>query len=68
MFVKKWPLEYPQVIKTYLPTYQWDSCDSCDSLDSRDSRDRHDSSDSSDSSNISDSRDQQTFFTQKLFW
>ena len=28
MFVKKWPLEYQKEIKTYLPTYQWDSSDS----------------------------------------
>ena len=45
MFVKKWPLEYQQVIKTYLHTYQWDSSDSHDS---------HDSSNSSDSSDCSD--------------
>ena len=53
MFVKKSPLEYCKVIKTYLPTYQWDSndssdiCDSCESSDSCDSGDSFDSSDSS---------------------
>ena len=31
MFVKKWPLEYQNVIKTYLPTILWDSNDSSDS-------------------------------------
>ena len=45
MFVKKWPLHYQKVIKTYLTTYLWDSSDSsdsCDSSDSSDSRDRRD--------------------------
>ena len=37
MFVKKWPLEYQKVIKTYLPTYLWDSSDSHDRSDSSDS-------------------------------
>ena len=64
MFVKKWPLEYQEVIKTYLPTYLWDSSDSCDS---RDSSDSSDSSDSNDSSDSSDSSDHTTFFTKKLF-
>ena len=49
MFVKKWPLDYQQVIKTYLLTYLWDISDSCDSCDSRDSSDSCDSRDSSDS-------------------
>ena len=55
MFVKKWILEYKKVIKTYLPTYLWDSSDSsdsCDSYDSSDSRDGRDSSDSSDQKNF----------------
>ena len=54
--MKKWPLEYQNVIKTYLPTYLWDisdisdssdrsdGCDSCDIHDSSDSRDSSDSS------------------------
>ena len=29
-FVKKWPLEYWKVNKTYLPTYLWDSSDGSD--------------------------------------
>ena len=51
MFVKKWPLEYCKVIRTYLPTYLWDSsetsdiCDSCDRSDDCDSCDRSDSFD-----------------------
>ena len=52
MFVEKWPLEYQQVIKIYLPTYLWDSSDSSDSRgssDSSDSSDRIYCSDSSDS-------------------
>ena len=39
MFVKKWPLHYQKVIKTYLPTYLWDSSDSSDICDSSDSSD-----------------------------
>ena len=50
MFVKKWPLEYQKAIKTYLPTYLWDSSDSSESSDSCDSSDGSHSSDSSDSS------------------
>ena len=74
MFVKKWPLEYQKVIKTYLRTYLWDSSDSCDSSDrsdTSDSSDISDSNDSSDSSDISDSNDsndssdQTTLYTQK---
>ena len=49
MFVKKWPLEYCKVIKTYLPTYLWDSSDTSDICDICDSSDNSDSSDSSDS-------------------
>ena len=45
MFVKKWPLEYCKVIKTYLPTYLWDSSDSSDIYDKCDSCDSSDSSD-----------------------
>ena len=57
MFVKKWPLEYWEVIKTYLPTYLWGSSDICDSFDG------FDSSDSSDSSNGSDKN-----FATKIWW
>ena len=57
MFVKKWPLEYQKVIKTYLPTYLWDSSDSNDSCDSSDSSDSSDCSDNNDSSDSSDSSD-----------
>ena len=34
MFVKKWPLEYQKVIKTYLPTYLWGSSDRSEICDS----------------------------------
>ena len=54
-----WPLEYCKVIKTYPPTYLWDSSDSsdiCESCDSCDSSDKSDSSDSSDSSESSNKR------------
>ena len=44
MFVKKRPSEYQNAIKTYLPTYIWDSSDSSDSCDSCDSSDSSDSS------------------------
>ena len=70
MFVKKWPLEYQKVIKTYLPAYLWDSSYSSDSSDSRDSRDSSDSSDSSDCSDSydsSDSSDSSDFFVTKIF-
>ena len=50
MFVKKWPLEYQKVIKTYRPTYLWDCSDRSDSSDSSDSSESSYSSDSSDSS------------------
>ena len=49
--MKKWPLEYQKVIKTFLPTYTWDSSDisdgfeSCDTSDSSDSRDSSDETD-----------------------
>ena len=45
MFVKKLPLKYQKVIKTYIPTYLWDSSDSSDSSDSYDSSDSSTSSD-----------------------
>ena len=61
MFVKKLPLEYQQVFKTYLPTYLWDSSDS----DSRDSWDSSNSSDNSDGSDSSDSSDQKKTFSKK---
>ena len=69
MFVKKWPLEYKKVFKTYLPTYLWDSSDcsnSCDSCDSRDSSDSCDSSESSENSESSDSNDSSDNSDQKL--
>ena len=43
--LKKWPLEYQMVTKTYLATYLWDSSDSSDCFDSSDSSDSNDSSD-----------------------
>ena len=42
MFVKKWLLEYEKEIKTYVPTYLWDSSDSNDGSDSCDSSDSSD--------------------------
>ena len=72
MFVKKLPLEYQKVTKTYCPTYLWDSSDSSDisdisdSHDSYDSRDSSDSSDSNDSSDSSDSNDRIIFFDWSL--
>ena len=57
MFVKKWPLEYQKVIKTYLCTYLQESSYSSDSSDSSDNSD---SSDRSDSSGSIDSSDQTT--------
>ena len=42
MFVKKWPLVYQNVNKTYLPTYLWDSSNSSDTSDSSDSSDSSD--------------------------
>ena len=62
-FVKKWPLEYQKAIKTYLPTYLWDSSDSSDSSGSSDSSYSSESSESSDSS---DSSDQIALYTKKL--
>ena len=59
MFVKKWPLEYQKVIKTYLPTYLWDSSDTSDSRDS---------SDISDSSDSSDSDSSWWYFLSDIFW
>jgi hypothetical protein len=64
--VKKWPLEYQKVIKTYLCTYLQDSSDGSDSSDIRDSSDSSDSGDSSDRSDNSDSSDQTTLYTKKL--
>ena len=58
-----WPLEYQQVIKTYICTYLWDSSYNSESNDSSDSSD---TSDSSDSSDISDSSVQTTLYTKKL--
>ena len=57
--MKKWPLQNQKVIKTYLPTYLWESSDSSDIYNSCDS------SDSSDSSNkkICDKN-----FVTKILW
>ena len=52
MFVKKWPFEYQKVIKSYLPTYLWDSSDSCESSESSESSDSSDSSQSSGQKNF----------------
>ena len=54
--MKKWPLEYKIVTKTYLPSYL------CDSSDGSDISDISDSSDSSDSSDT-----KKTFFHKQLF-
>ena len=62
MFVKKWPLEYQKVIKTYLPTYL------CDSSDSSNSSDSCDSCDSSDSIDISDSSYQTTLWLKFSYY
>ena len=56
--MKKLPLEYWMVTKTYLPSFICDSSDGSDSSDS---------SDSSDNSDISDSSDQKTFTTKNFF-
>ena len=64
MFVKKWPLEYKKVIKTYLCTYLWYGSDSSVSCDSSDSSDSNHSSDTSDSNQSSDRSDQTTVYTK----
>ena len=53
--VKKWPIEYQMVTKTYLPSNKCDSSDNSDSSDSSDSSYSSDRSDSSDSSYSTDS-------------
>ena len=63
MFVKKWPLEYQKVIKTYLCTYLRDSSDGSDSSDSSESSNSCDRSDSNDST---DSSDQTSLYTKTL--
>ena len=40
-FVKKWPLGFQTVTKTYVPSYLYDSSDSSDSCDSSDSSDQN---------------------------
>ena len=60
--MRKWPLEYQTVIKTYVPTYLWDRSDSSDSCDSSDSSDGSDGSDGSDSSDSSDGSYQTTMW------
>ena len=54
--MKKWPLQNQKVIKTYLPTYLWESSDSSDIYNSCDSCDSSDSSDISDISESSDKK------------
>ena len=68
MFVKKWPLEYQKVIKTYLPTYLWDSSDSSDSSDRSDSSGSSGSCDSCDSSDSCDSGDSSDRSYQITLW
>ena len=63
--MKKLPVEYQIVIKTYLPSYL---CNSIDSSDSCDSSDSSESSDNSDSSDRSDSSNQKKIFTKKLLF
>ena len=66
MFVKKWPLEYQNVIKSYLPTYLWDSSNSSDICDCSD---RFESSDSSVGSDIGDSSySSVTNFVTDILW
>ena len=57
--MKKWPLEYQILIKTYLPSYL---CDSTDGSDSSNSSDISDNSDSSDSVTVGTKR---PFFKKK---
>ena len=64
-FVKKWPLEYHMVTKTFFPFYLCDSSDISNGNDSSGSSDSSDSYDSSDSSNISDSTDSTDSSDQK---
>ena len=59
--MKKLPLEYQNVIKTYIPTYLWDISDSSDRSDRSDSFDSRDSSDSCDSSDSRNSSYLTTF-------
>ena len=60
-FVKKWPLEYQMVTKTYITSNLCDSSNSSDSCDNSDSSDSSDRSDSSDQKVVSP----KTFFTKK---
>ena len=62
--MKKWPLQYWTVTKTYLPSY---ICDSSAGSDTSDSSDSNDSSDSSDSSDSIDSNDQNFFSLINFF-
>ena len=65
MFVKKWPLEYQKVIKTYIHTYLRDSSNSSDSSDSSDSSGSSDRTDSSGSSDRKEKKFQKkTVFTK----
>ena len=64
--MKKWPLEYQMVTKTYLPIYLCDSSGSSDSCDSCDSSDSSVSSDSSESCDSSDRDDTVTVLKKKI--
>ena len=65
--VKKLPLEYQMVTKTYLPSNVYDNSDGSDSSYSSDSNDSNGSCDRSDSSDSGDRSDQNTFFPTKIF-
>ena len=67
-FVKKLPLEYHMVTKTYLPTYLCDNSDNSHCSDSSDSSDSIDSSDCRDSRDSSDSTDQKNLFHNQNFF
>ena len=64
--MKKWSLEYQQVIKTHLCTYLQDGSYISDISDSSDDIDSSDSSDSSDSNDGSENSDQTTLYTKKF--
>ena len=66
--VKKLPVEYQMVTKTYLPSYLCNSSDSSDSSDSCYSSDSSESSYNSDSSDSRDSSNQKNLFTKLLFF
>ena len=61
-FLKKWPLEYQIVTKTYLPSNLSDYSESSDSSESSES------SDSSECRDSSDKSDKKNFFLKKLIF